>query len=95
VSTVAEEEWRMRESQVEGGPSIEPLGLSIKKTAEITGESPWQVKEKLRNGTYKAKKSGRRTIVIYQTVKAAWASLPDATFKPSKRRHAKREELTL
>ena len=62
----------MRESQVEGGPSLESLGLSIKKTAEITAESPWQVKEKLRNGSYKAKKSGRRTIVIYQTVKAAF-----------------------
>ena len=32
---------------------IEPLGLSIAKVAEITGESPWQVKQKLRNGTYK------------------------------------------
>lgn len=76
--------------QVEGG-FIKPFGLSIKKVAEITGESQWQVKEKLRNGTYKAKKSGRRTIVIYQTVEAAWKSLPDATFKPLKRR----ENLTL
>ena len=28
----------MRESQVEGGPSLESLGLSIKKTAEITAD---------------------------------------------------------
>lgn len=82
----------MHEFQIERG--IEPLGLSIKKTAEITGESTWQVKEKLRNGTYKAKKSGRRTIVIYQTVKAAWDSLPDAVFKPSKRKH-EHQDLTL
>ena len=78
----------MSEFQAESG--IEPFGLSIAKVAEITGESPWQVKQKLRNGTYKAKKSGRRTIVIYQTVKAAWENLPDATFKaptPRKRRH--------
>ena len=69
---------------------IEPLGLSIAKVAEITSESPWQVKQKLRDGTYKAKKSGRRTIIIYQTVKAAWNNLPNATFKaptPRKRRH--------
>jgi hypothetical protein len=76
---------------VEGG--MPPLGLSIKKVAEITGESTWQVKEKLRNGIYKAKKSGRRTIVIYATVKAAWDRLPDAKFQPLKRKHA--EHLTL
>jgi hypothetical protein len=74
----------MQEFQVEAG--FEPLGLSIKKTAEITGESPWQVKKKLRNGTYKAKKSGRRTIVIYKSVKAAWANLPDAEYLPPRPR---------
>jgi hypothetical protein len=60
-------------------PLVEPLGLSIKTTAAITGESEWQVKEKLRTGTYQAKKSGRRTIVIYQSVKAAFDALPDWT----------------
>jgi hypothetical protein len=88
-----EEDFAMHEFQVEGG-YIKPLGLSIKKVAEITGESQWQVKEKLRNGTYKAKKSGRRTIVIYQTVEEAWERLPDATFKRLKRKH-ERENLRL
>jgi hypothetical protein len=74
----------MPDFQAEGGP--EPLGVSIKQTAELTGESPWTVKEKLRNGTYKAKKSGRRTIIIYQTVKAAWERLPDAEYLPPKPR---------
>jgi hypothetical protein len=75
-----------------GGQGLKPLGLSIKETAAITGESQWQVKQKLRDGTYKAKKSGRRTIVVFQSVEDAWNSLPDATFKaPTKRKH---EELT-
>lgn len=57
--------------------TVEPLGLSIAATAELTGESTWQVKEKIRTGRYKAKKSGTRTIVIYQSVKADFAGLPD------------------
>lgn len=69
-----------------GSQGLKPLGLSIKETAAITGESTWQVKQKLRNGTYKAKKSGRRTLVIYETVRAAWDNLPDATFKPLRRK---------
>jgi hypothetical protein len=79
--------------QIEGGP--EPLGISIKETANRTGESTWKVKEKLRNGTYKAKKSGRRTVVIYQSVKSAWENLPDARFSPPKpRRRAATVNLT-
>jgi hypothetical protein len=70
-----------------GRGGIEPLGLSIRQTAEITGESEWTVKQKLRNGTYKAKKSGRRTIIVYQSVVAHWNSLPDAKFcKPLRRK---------
>jgi hypothetical protein len=83
----------MPEFQVEGG--IKPLGLSIKKTAEITSESEWQVKERLRRREYRAKKSGRRTIVVYESVEDYWNSLPDATFKapaPRKRKH-EREDL--
>jgi hypothetical protein len=56
---------------------IEPLGLSVDQTAEITGESTWRVYEKIRDGRYRAKKSGARTIVDFQSVKAAYAELPD------------------
>jgi hypothetical protein len=73
-----------------GGQGLKPLGLSIKETAAITGESVWTVKKKLRDGTYSAKKSGRRTIVVYTSIEAAWNALPDATFQaptPRKRRH--------
>jgi hypothetical protein len=74
-----------------GGQGLKPLGLSIKETAAMTSESEWQVKEHLRRGEYRAKKSGRRTIIIYQSVEDHWNSLPDATFKPSKRKHIEQE----
>jgi hypothetical protein len=78
------------------GQGLKPLGLSIKETAAITAESVWQVKQKLRGGTYKAKKSGRRTIVTYASVEAAWNRLPDATFKkPSNRKRAELIEETI
>jgi hypothetical protein len=64
----------------------DPFGLSIADTAAMTAESVWTVKEKLRTGEYTAKKSGRRTIVVFQSVKDHWARLPDATFNPSKAR---------
>jgi len=66
--------------------AIEPLGLSIKKTAEVTGESEWAVKNKLRHGIYRGRKSGRRTIVIYESVKTAWESLPAAKFAAPRER---------
>jgi hypothetical protein len=65
----------MAENQI-----VEPLGLSIAKTAEITSESTWKVKQRLRAGEYTAKKAGRRTIISYSSIKAVWASLPDAKF---------------
>lgn len=75
--------------RVESGQGLKPLGLSIKETAAVTGESQWQVKQKLRAGTYQAKKSGRRTIIIYASIEAAWDRLPNATFKaPVKRKRA-------
>jgi hypothetical protein len=68
--------------------TLEPLGLSIDECATVTGESTWTVKQKLRAGVYEAKKSGRRTIITYESVKRAWASLPTATFLPPTRKRA-------
>jgi hypothetical protein len=69
--------------------TTEPLSLSIAKTAELTGESEWTVKQKLRSGVYKAKKSGRRTLISYESIKTAWADLPAAKFSPPTRKHAR------
>lgn len=57
------------------------IAWSIKQAAEATGESQWTVKQRLRAGVYKAKKSGRRTLVMPDSVRAYVASLPDAIFK--------------
>jgi excisionase family DNA binding protein len=68
---------------------IEPAFLSIAEAATYTAESQWTVKDKLRRGIYRAKKSGRRTLVDMASVKAHLADLPDAKFaKPSPRKAA-------
>ena len=64
---------------------IDPLTISIAETARITGESEWTVKNKLRLGTYQARKSGRRTLVVYASVKEANEALPEAKFAPPTR----------
>jgi hypothetical protein len=59
---------------------IEPKYLSIADVARFTSESPWTVKSKLRHGIYRALKSGRRTLVEFETVKRHLATLPPAKF---------------
>ena len=61
---------------------IEPVLVSIHDAADYTGESEWTVKQRLRDGVYKAKKSGRRTLIIFDTIKNYVATLPDAKFAP-------------
>ncbi|CAK7258651.1 MULTISPECIES: hypothetical protein [unclassified Shinella] len=63
---------------------LEPQFLSIADTAVYTAESEWTVKDKLRRGVYQAKKSGRRTLIIFTSVKDHLASLPDAKFAKSR-----------
>jgi hypothetical protein len=65
---------------------MEKLGGSIREVSEATGESTWKVKDKLRRGVYRASKSGRRTIVEWQSVTEAWAGLPIAKFAPPRPR---------
>jgi len=67
-----------------------PLVLSIADTAKVTSESEWTVKDKLRKGVYRARKSGRRTLIEFSSIREHWESLPRAKFaptpSPSKRR---------
>ena len=66
---------------------LEPAYISIDDAARYTNESPWTVKELLRQGIYRAKKSGRRTLIVFASVKERMENLPDAKFaKPIKRR---------
>ena len=61
-----------------------PVALldSIKNTAAVIGVSEWTVKDLLRRGVLKARKAGRRTLVIVASREAYIASLPPATFLP-------------
>ena len=64
----------------------EPLLVGIADTARLTGESEWKVKDKLRRGRYLAKKSGRRTLIWFSSIKADLETLPDAVFAPPRHR---------
>jgi hypothetical protein len=68
----------------------EPKFLSIIDVARFTAESQWTVKAKLRAGIYRAKKSGRRTLVVFDTVKRHMAELPDVKFAAPPRKNSKR-----
>ncbi|MGO9672712.1 MAG: hypothetical protein ACLPSF_00815 [Methylocella sp.] len=67
--------------------ALDPLYVSVEEAARRTGESEWTVRDKLRRRVYRAKKSGRRTLIIFASVKEHLASLPDAQFaRPRERR---------
>jgi excisionase family DNA binding protein len=63
--------------------SIEPEQVdSVRETAAALGISEWSVKMLLRAGKLRAKKSGRRTLVLRQSRSEYVASLPVATYLP-------------
>jgi hypothetical protein len=93
VFTLAED---LRRGAIQDDGGLPPLGLSIKETARITGESKWTVEQRLRRGEYRAKKSGRRTLVVFASVRNYWDSLPNASFKaPVKRKRTDLIEETI
>jgi hypothetical protein len=73
---------------------IEPAFLSIAATAVFMAESVWTTKNKLRLGIYRGKKSGRRTLIEFPSVKAHAAALPVARFAPPRHRRDLPNELT-
>jgi hypothetical protein len=62
----------------EGG---EPLALTIAKTTEVTSESRSTVYNHLADGTYEAVKSGKKTLILYASIKRRFDTLPRAVFK--------------
>jgi hypothetical protein len=65
--------------------TIEPLALSIKKTAALTGESRSRVYQLLGTGEYQGVKSGAKTLVLFESIKRRMAGLPRAVIAPPKR----------
>jgi excisionase family DNA binding protein len=68
---------------------IEPAFMSVAEAARYVGISEWSVKALLREGIYKARKSGRRTLIEFTSVKQYATSLPAATFAAPRRRKDK------
>jgi hypothetical protein len=61
--------------------SVEPLACSIPETKRITGESRSKIYQLLADGTYSAVKAGKKTLILYPSIKRRFAALPRAAFK--------------
>jgi hypothetical protein len=60
--------------------ALEPQYVSIRDAAKFSAVSEWTIKNLLRQGVLEARKSGRRTLVVFESVKRHAAALPDAKF---------------
>jgi len=60
---------------------LEPLTVTISQTEDLTGESRSQIYNRIGRGEYEAVKAGRRTLVVYESIKRRIAALPRAKIK--------------
>ena len=60
---------------------LEPLTVTISQTEDLTGESRSQIYNRIGRGEYEAVKAGRRTLVVYESIKRRIAALPRAQIK--------------
>lgn len=74
--------------------AIEPAFVSIHDAAIYMSESRWTIKNRLRLGQLRARKSGRRTLVEFASLKEFAEALPVATFAPARPRN-KREAISV
>jgi hypothetical protein len=68
-----------------------PVAVSIEQGAELSGTSPWWIKQKLRGRELDGLKAGRRTLVVFESLERLLARLPKAEFAPPVDRKAARE----
>jgi excisionase family DNA binding protein len=66
--------------------TAEPIAITIQETKRRTGESRSKIYQLLGDGTYEGVKSGRRVLIIYESVKRRFAGLPRAVIKAPKPR---------
>jgi hypothetical protein len=66
--------------------AIEPAFVSIQDAAAYMAESTWTIKNRLRLGQLRARKSGRRTLIEFLSLKEFIATLPIASFAPVRAR---------
>lgn len=74
--------------QTQSAEHIDARFRSIDESAKILAVSAWTVKDLLRKGILRARKSGRRTLVECESISTYAASLPIATFTPPVKRRA-------
>jgi hypothetical protein len=60
--------------------SLEPYAITIKQTAASEGTCIANVYNRLAAGEYQAVKDGRRTLVLWESIKARRAKLKPAKF---------------
>jgi excisionase family DNA binding protein len=60
---------------------INPLALTIHEAVRISGLSRSEIYRRLSNGNVKAVKSGSRTLILMDSLRAHLASLPAAKFR--------------
>ncbi len=82
----AEDPKAKKKRRRRAGPAPGAEWGSISDVAALTSECEWSVKRKLREGIYRAKKSGRRTLIELASVRGYVASLPEAKFAPPRPR---------
>lgn len=56
--------------------TLEPLALTIEQTCRVTNESKTKVYDHVAKGEYDAVKSGRRTLILFESIKRRLANLP-------------------
>ena len=65
-------------------PTLEPIALTIPGAVKVSGISRTELYRRLGAGQIQAIKSGSRTLVLMDSLRAHLASLPAATFTPAK-----------
>jgi hypothetical protein len=86
---LAAEQGRGNPRTTRGPPAskaIEPAFVSIQDAATYMAESSWTIKNRLRLGQLRARKSGRRTLVEFASLKEFAEALPAAKFAPPRNR---------
>ena len=71
---------------------FEPYAVTIKQTAASEGTSVANVYNRLAAGEYQAVKDGRRTLVLWESIKARRAKLKPAKFGNPQPRNFRRTE---
>lgn len=75
------DEERRRLKKSGGGVSLEPLAAPIPDACRISGLSRSEIYRRLAAGDIHALKSGSRTLILMESLRAHLASLPAATFR--------------